>query len=208
MLVCSEAPSFFGSTQMAQPQMSSFAPTQALINQSASLNVAGLQQAMIEAQLSALPYGDSPLLKMSIPLQKDKGAKKPALDLRYVNGDQLEPERILNVYCFSAQRQTPGSATRPVSTPSIVSMTSPATPKTSSRLPVAGANLDSSLNSSFTYKPLFNLPYAGFGAPLGLGPGVTPSILRSASRASRGDNTSLRERQVGKTCEYRSRRLI
>jgi len=80
--VYSEAPSMFGTTQMAQPQLGSFPQTQTLINQSASLNVAGLQQAMIEAQLAALPYGDSPLLKMSVPLQKDKGMKKPALDMR------------------------------------------------------------------------------------------------------------------------------
>jgi hypothetical protein len=53
------------------------------VAQSTSLDVQqALNKAVIEAQLSTLPYGDSPLLKMSIPLHKEKEIKNPALDLR------------------------------------------------------------------------------------------------------------------------------
>jgi hypothetical protein len=39
------------------------------------MNMGNIQHAIIEAQLNALPYGDSPLLKMSTPLQ-GSGEKK------------------------------------------------------------------------------------------------------------------------------------
>ncbi|KAI1725279.1 nucleoporin autopeptidase domain-containing protein [Ditylenchus destructor] len=114
-----------------------------------NVNVAGIQQAIIDAQLSALPYGDSPLLRSPQSPKEDR-QKAPS-------STPSGLQRQLRFMAASVDTTSP-------STTVVGGNTSMSFQTT--RLPTAGADLNTS--GSFLYRPLISLPSVGFGPTLGL----------------------------------------
>uniref|UniRef100_A0A915EBH8 Peptidase S59 domain-containing protein n=1 Tax=Ditylenchus dipsaci TaxID=166011 RepID=A0A915EBH8_9BILA len=139
--------SLFGATNTQQPN---FAGNTAFNNAGSppimlgsNVDVASIQHAIIDAQLSTLPYGDSPLLRMSTQSPKEEKVKSPPIT------------------STGLQRQLRFLSSRLRSCANIHA--------TSNNLPIAGVDLNCSATSgNFSYKPLISLPSVGFGAALGL----------------------------------------
>lgn len=145
------APSLFGSAQTGfQTGMQAAAapiyqspPAQPIVL-GADVNEVALQQAIIDAQISSLPYGDSPLLKMSSTL----------------TGEPLHStvESTTNL-----QRQMSLLATKTAEKKGISTLSRDGSFLLSS--PLASARLDTSrlsTNESYAYKPILSLPSLGF----------------------------------------------
>ncbi|KAL3096948.1 hypothetical protein niasHS_002664 [Heterodera schachtii] len=113
-----------------------------------NVNVSAIQQAIISAQLSSLPYGDSPLLK-SPAISPSKSAD----DIASLQKQFHLPNRRLDgpsIFGSPKSDKTPPAKQLDVTKNSTADLSA------------------SFLDQSLTYKPLVLLPSVGFGAALGL----------------------------------------
>ncbi|KAI3418913.1 Nuclear pore complex protein Nup98-Nup96, variant 2 [Globodera pallida] len=114
-----------------------------------NVNISGIQQAIISAQLSSLPYGDSPLLKSPAVSPSSKALDDIASLQRQLH---LSNRRLDGPSMFGSPKSDKSLATTQLDTTK------------SSATDLNGSFLE----QSFTYKPLVLLPSVGFGAALGL----------------------------------------
>nr|CAD2172126.1 unnamed protein product [Meloidogyne enterolobii] len=173
-----QKPSIFGPNQQIQPQPGIFPNTQqgqTLLG--SNLNTSAFQKEIIESQLSSLPYGDSPLLKIST------SPRKSAQDI-------ISLSRQITFGTKDGQQKS-STTTSPqnsfLADLSIVSTISRGTNTYDKENSIA-----ETFDTSLGYKPLIILPSVGFGTALGLRhePKLTKSFASEKSFIS-GKSTSL-----------------
>ncbi|CAK5117356.1 unnamed protein product [Meloidogyne enterolobii] len=172
-----QKPSIFGGANaQIQPQPGTFPNTQqspTLLG--SNLNTSAFQKEIIESQLSSLPYGDSPLLKISTSPRKSAQDIIRQITFGTKDGQQKSSSTTSPQNSFLADL-------------SIVSTISRGT-NTQDKENSIGETL---FDTSLSYKPLIILPSVGFGAALGLRhePKLTKSFASEKSFIS-GKSTSL-----------------
>uniref|UniRef100_A0A914BXW0 Nuclear pore complex protein Nup98-Nup96 n=1 Tax=Acrobeloides nanus TaxID=290746 RepID=A0A914BXW0_9BILA len=173
------APSMFGNAafqtgpQAVAAPMYQSPPAQPIVL-GADVNEVALQQAIIDAQISSLPYGDSPLLKMSSTIAGDS---------------LLSTDSPTNI-----QRQMRFLASKTAEKKGISTLTRDDSTLLNS--PLASARLDTSrmsnTNVTFAYKPILSMPSLGFASASKTSLNSTGSP--SKSFMSRADDSSVSSR--------------
>ncbi|CAK5111642.1 unnamed protein product [Meloidogyne enterolobii] len=178
--------SLFGSPKPVQPSFSSFGgnqqPTQTFANTQqgqtllgSNLNTSAFQKEIIESQLSSLPYGDSPLLKVSTSPRKS-AQDIISLSRQIIFGTKDDQQKFT-----TTSSQNSFLADLSIST---ISKGINTYDKENS--------IAETFDTSLGYKPLIILPSVGFGTALGLRhePKLTKSFASEKSFIS-GKSTSL-----------------